>query len=43
MGFAVSIGHPKLKTKWSTESSDILLELKSEDYNITVVLSYHSR
>ena len=43
MGFAVSIGHLKLRTKWRTVSSDILLELKSENYNMNLVLSYHSR
>ena len=43
MGFAVAIGHLKLRTKWRTERSDILLELKSEDYDMTLVLSYHSR
>lgn len=43
IGFAVAIGHLKLRTKWRVESSDILLELKSEDYNITPVLSFHSR
>jgi len=42
MGFAVAIGHLKLRTKWRTESSDILLELKSEDYNMILVLSFHS-
>lgn len=43
MGFAVAIGHLKLRTKWRTGRSDILLELKSEDYDMTLVLSYHSR
>ena len=43
MGFAVSIGHLKLRSKWRTKSTDILLELKGEDYDMTLVLSYHSR
>lgn len=43
MGFAVSIGHLELRTKWRTVNSDILLELKSDNYDITLVLSYNSR
>ncbi len=39
-GFAVYIGHLSYKTKWITNRSDILLELRSNNYNMLLEAVY---
>ncbi|MEM7007968.1 MAG: hypothetical protein AAF462_02420 [Thermodesulfobacteriota bacterium] len=39
-GFAVYIGHLSYKSKWDTERTEVLLELKSNNYNMTLETHY---
>jgi len=42
-GFAVYIGHLSYKTKWSTMRTDVLLELKSGNYDMLLEAFYYSK
>jgi len=42
-GFALYIGHLSYKTKWSTMRTDVLLELKSGNYDMLLVAFYYSK
>ncbi|MCZ6864664.1 MAG: hypothetical protein O7D98_03505, partial [Candidatus Dadabacteria bacterium] len=42
-GFAVYIGHLSYKTKWSTVRTDVLLELKSGNYDMLLEAFYYSK
>ena len=42
-GFAVYIGHLSYRAKWTTNRSKILLELKSNNYNMLLEALYSSR
>ncbi len=42
-GFAVFIGHLSYKTKWSTDRADMLLELKSGNYDMLFEVFYNSK
>ncbi len=42
-GFAVYIGHLSYRAKWTTNRSNILLELKSNNYNMLLGALYRSR
>ena len=42
-GFAVFIGYLSYKTKWSTDRADMLLELKSGNYDMLFEVFYNSK
>ena len=42
-GFAVFIGHLSYKTKWTTNRTDVLLELKSGNYDMLLEALYYSK
>ena len=42
-GFAVYIGHLSYQARWITARSDIILELKSNDYNMLLEAKYNRR